>query len=91
MLKVAERRLSCFCPKMITIVMLFRTQYSLQDKQNLRHTCTCRKNLRALCSIGAQFALRRVLSNMNSDAWWVSRKFYALEFLFCVCGSEEMR
>lgn len=36
------------CPKLITIVVLFRTQYCLQDKQNLRRACTCRKNLRPL-------------------------------------------
>jgi len=70
--------------------MLFRTQFCLQGKQNLRRTCTCRKNLRALFLNGPQFALRTVVSNMNDEDGWVSRKFYALELRFRACGSEEM-
>ena len=76
---------------MFTIIMLIRTQYCLKDKQNLRRTCTCRKISGALFLNGAQFALRTVLSNVNRGAGRVSRKFYVLELLFRVCGSEEMR
>lgn len=61
------------CPQLITIAVLFRPQYCLQDTQNLRRTCTCRKNLRALFLNGAQFAVRTVVSNLNNEDGWVSK------------------